>query len=66
MRVLHGKRPTGSSVREEESSTYLGLRSGWPSLQCAYRNMHTFGPLANGSGEVAGLRTRYVKSGTDY
>ena len=66
MHVAHGKLPTESSVCVEIVSTYLGLRSGWPSLQRAYRNMHAFGPLANGSGEVAGLRTRYVESGTDY
>jgi hypothetical protein len=66
MHVAHGRLPTESSVCVEKLSTYLGLRSGWPSLQRAYRNMYAFGPLANGSSEAAGLRTRYVESGTDY
>jgi hypothetical protein len=66
MRVAHGKLPTESSVCVETLSTYLGLRSGWPSLQRAYRNMQAFGSLANESGEVAGLRALYAESGTDY
>jgi hypothetical protein len=60
MHIAHGKLPTESSVCVEIVSTYLGLRSGWPSLQRAYRNMHAFGHVAGVSGEEARLRTRHV------
>lgn len=66
MHVAHGRLPTESSVRVERLSTYLGLRSGWPNLQRAYRNTHAFGYLVVVPNETARLMTRYAESGTDY
>ena len=66
MHVAHGKLPTESSVCVEIVSTYLGLRSGWPSLQHAYRNTYAFGYLVVVPNELARLMTRYAESGTDY